>query len=167
MVMRKPGPVLAWFYRAPTALYRARLGWLLGGRFLMLTTVGRTTGRTRRTVAEVARRDDRNAGAPPVLWIVASRGPRTDWYRNAAAHPSVVVHWRSRRYRATARTLDEDERVDLLADYQRRHPRAAAMLGSAALGATFTDDPEALRRLAHELRALRIVPEPVEVTPPR
>ncbi|MGR0221721.1 nitroreductase family deazaflavin-dependent oxidoreductase [Agromyces sp. ZXT2-6] len=165
--MTKPGPLLAWFYRAPSVLYRARLGWLLGGRFLMLTAVGRTTGEPRRTVVEVARRAGRDPGSPPVLWVVASRGPRTDWYRNAVTNPRVRVDWRSRRYAANARPLDEDERVELLADYQRRHPRAAAMLGSAALDASFTADHDALRRLAHELRALRLDPASTDVAPPR
>ncbi|MGR2754026.1 nitroreductase family deazaflavin-dependent oxidoreductase [Agromyces arachidis] len=163
--MKKPGPLLAWFYRAPSALYRARLGWVLGGRFLMLTALGRRSGEARRTVLEVVRRDG-NSGGTPTLWVVASRGPRTDWYRNAVANPDVRVHWRSQRYRATARPLDEGERFELLADYQRRHPRAAAMLGSAALDASFTAAPDALRRLAHELRAIRLDPASPEVAPP-
>jgi deazaflavin-dependent oxidoreductase (nitroreductase family) len=165
--MKKPGPVVAWLYRAPSVLFRARIGWLLGGRFLMMTAVGRTTGRPRRIVVEVVRRDDRSTAGPPVLWVVASRGPRTDWYRNAVANPAITVDWRSRRYPAIARPLDEDDRADLLADYQRRHPRAAAMLGSAALDASFTDDPDALRRLAHDLRALRLDPIPPDVPAPR
>ena len=78
MVMRKPGPVLAWFYRAPSFLYRARIGWLMGPHFLMLTTTGRKTGTTRRTVLEVvARGTTPEGGLPPTLWVVASRGPRT------------------------------------------------------------------------------------------
>jgi deazaflavin-dependent oxidoreductase (nitroreductase family) len=168
VVMKKPGPVLAWFYRAPSMLYRVRLGWLLGGRFLMLTVVGRTSGVPRRTVLEVVRADaggDRTAA--PILWVVASRGPRTDWYRNALASPRVQVDWRARRYPADARPLDEEQRHELLSDYQRRHPRAAAMLGSAALDEDFTADAAALRRLAHELRALRLEPASAYVAPPR
>lgn len=162
--MEKPPPVIAWLNRAPIALYRARLGWLLGGRFLMLTAVGRTSGLARRTVLEVVRRD---AAAPPTLWVLASRGRRNDWYRNAVANPSVVVHWKARRFAATARPLDEAERTEVLADYRRRHPRTAALLGSAAVGESFTGQPEVLRRLAHELRLLRLDPEPPDVAPPR
>lgn len=165
--MKKPGPLLAWLYRAPTALYRAHLGRLLGGRFLMLTAAGRSSGLPRRTVVEVVRRDGAGTAAPPTLWVVASRGPRTDWYRNAVANPDVGVHWRSRHFRAIARPLDEGERLELLADYQRRHPRAAAMLGSAALDASFTAEPDALRRLSRELRAIRLDPAPPDVAPPR
>lgn len=165
--MKRPGPVLAWLNRAPSALYRARLGWLLGGRFLMLTAVGRTSGMTRRTALEVVRRKGGDSSAPPTLWVFATRGRHTDWYRNAVAHPSVLVDWKSRRYRATAHPLDESERADLVADYRRRHPRTAAILGSAMIGESFTGQPETLARLAHELRALRLEPAPPNVAPPR
>ncbi|GAA2021712.1 nitroreductase family deazaflavin-dependent oxidoreductase [Agromyces tropicus] len=157
MAMKKPGPVLAWFYHAPSALYRARLGRLMGGRFLMLTAFGRSSGIERATVLEVVRREVPASG-PPTLWVVASRGARTDWYRNAVAHPRVRVDWRSQRFAADAIDLDEDERVELLADYQRRYPKAAAMLGRAALGEAFTSDPDDLRVLAEDLRALRLEP---------
>lgn len=159
MVMRKPGPVLAWFYHAPSYLYRAHLGRLMGPRFLMLATPGRRTGRVRRTVIEVvARRPAADASAPPTLWVVASRGPRTDWYANAKAARRVRVDWMAHRFTAEARTLDRDERYELLADYQRRHPKAAAMLGRAALDAEFTGEPEHLRALAATLRSLRLDP---------
>ena len=48
--------------------------------------------------------------------------------------------------------------IDLLADYRRRHPKAAALLSRGVLGEELTDDPEAVRRLATELRALRLEP---------
>ncbi|WP_353829078.1 nitroreductase family deazaflavin-dependent oxidoreductase [Agromyces sp. SYSU T0242] len=161
MAMKKPGPLLAWFYRAPSSLYRARLGWMMGGRFLMLSAIGRTSGIERQTVLEVVRRDVPASG-PPTLWVVASRGPKTDWYRNAIAHPGVRVDWRSQRYAATAIDLDLDGRIELLADYQRRYPKAAAMLGRAALGESFTADPDDLRVLAEDLRALRLDPARAE-----
>ncbi|UIP58377.1 nitroreductase family deazaflavin-dependent oxidoreductase [Agromyces marinus] len=157
MAMKKPGPLLSWFYRAPAAIYRAGLGEMMGGRYLMLSATGRRSGVERQTVLEVVR-SERSGSAPPTLWVVASRGSRTDWYRNALARPHVGVHWRSDRYAATAVDLDEDARFDLLADYQRRHPKAAAMLGRMALGERFTGDPAALRVMALDLRALRLDP---------
>lgn len=64
----------------------------------------------------------------------------------------------TRSFTPRLHALDADERADLLADYQRRHPRAFAMLGRATLGKDFTADPDGLRRLAGELRALRFEP---------
>lgn len=160
MVEEKPGRVVAFFNRAPIGLYRARLGWLLGGHFLLLTTTGRKSGRTHRTVLEVARRVDGAAGHI-TLWVIASRGRHSDWYANAIAGGAVSVTWKTRTFTPGVHALDVDERAELLADYQRRHPRAAAMLGAALLGSEFTGDAGNLQRLAAELRALRLeVPAP-------
>ena len=163
MPKAKPGPIVASFYRAPVVLYRAHLGWILGGHFLMLTTTGRKTGRTRRTVVEVVRRADRPAGGLPTLWVVASRGRHTDWYANAVAGGSTGVIWKSHAFTPRLRALDTAERAELLADYRLRHPRAAAMLGTAVLGRDFTAESEDLRRLATELRALRLEPPGADV----
>jgi len=164
MVKEKPGPVVALLNRAPILLYRAHLGWVLGTRFLMLTTTGRKTGRTRRTVLEVMKRADGPAGGnAATLWVVASRGRHTDWYANAVAAGPTRVAWMNRSFTPRVRALDADERFELLADYQRRHPRAAAMLGKAALGEDFTPAPEDLRDLAGELRALRFEPRAADV----
>jgi len=39
------GPILKRVLRTPVYLYRIGLGWMLGGRILLLTTRGRKTGR--------------------------------------------------------------------------------------------------------------------------
>jgi len=159
MAMKKPGAVLRWFARAPYVAYRVHAGWLFGSRFLMLATTGRKTGATRRTMLEVAARDGGDAAsAPPTLWVIASRGRHTDWYRNALAGGSVEVDWRTLRFPARAVPLDPQERADLRADYRRRHPKAAALLSRGVLGEELSDDPATLRRLASELRALRLEP---------
>ena len=54
--------------------------------------------------------------------------------------------------------LSVDERIELLADYARRHRRAAAMLGRSVLDERFTGESAQLRRLAFEVRALRLIP---------
>ena len=58
--------------RLPVLLYRARLGWLLGGRFLMLTTTGRKTILPRQTVLEVVLHDQETD-----TYYIAS-----GWFRN-------------------------------------------------------------------------------------
>jgi hypothetical protein len=64
---RPPHGLSRLMVRAPVWLYRARLGGLLGHRFLLLTRSGRRTGRPRQTVLEVVRRDP-SSGA----WLVPS-----------------------------------------------------------------------------------------------
>jgi hypothetical protein len=50
---RPPKGLLRLMLRLPIWLYRLRLGWLLGNRFLLLTHVGRKTGLPHQTVVEV------------------------------------------------------------------------------------------------------------------
>ncbi len=52
-----PLGVLCFGFTVPILLYRARLGWLLGHRFLLLTHRGWKTGKIRRTVLEVVHYD--------------------------------------------------------------------------------------------------------------
>lgn len=51
----KPSKAFRILARMPNGLYRARLGWLLGKRFLMLLHMGRKSGLVRRAVVEVIR----------------------------------------------------------------------------------------------------------------
>ena len=44
-------------FKLPVVLYRLRLGWLLGKRFMLLTHVGRRSGKVRRTILAVLRFD--------------------------------------------------------------------------------------------------------------
>jgi hypothetical protein len=44
-------------FQLPIWLYRLRLGWLLGDRFLLLPHIGRKSGQVRQTVLEVVRHD--------------------------------------------------------------------------------------------------------------
>ena len=157
MVKPKPGPVRKLFNRAPILLYRSHFGWALGSSLLMLTTAGRKTGRTHRTVVEVVKSSP-NRGSAPTLWVIASRGRHSDWYANAVAGGLTRITWMSHSFTPRVHALSADERFDLLVDYQRRHPRAVAMLGKAARGERFTGAHDGLRRLADDLRALRLEP---------
>ncbi|ORA18298.1 nitroreductase family deazaflavin-dependent oxidoreductase [Mycobacterium asiaticum] len=106
--------------RAPIWIYRARAGALFGSRMLMLEHVGRKSGLPRHVVLEVV-------GHPqPDTYIVPSGfGAKAQWFRNIQANPKVRVFVRSRApATATARVLSEAEADGILAEYQRRHPRA-------------------------------------------
>lgn len=148
-------PFVRWMLRAPIALFRARLGWVFGGRLLLLVTTGRRSGRTRYTVVEVAQSDP----AARTWWVVAGWGRGSDWYRNALAHPPLLVDdGRMRLSSPAVHELTRDERVELLRDYQRRNPRVAKVLGERLLGGGFTAAPADLDRLADAVGALRFSP---------
>jgi deazaflavin-dependent oxidoreductase (nitroreductase family) len=108
--------------RAPIALYRGRLGFLLGSRTLMLEHTGRKSGARRYVVLEIV-------GHPaPDIYVVASGfGERAQWYRNLMACPRVRVSVAGHRPRAaTARRLPTPEADAVLAGYVSQHPRAWA-----------------------------------------
>lgn len=116
----RPHGLLKWGYRLPIALYRARLGWLLGHRFLLLTHRGRKTGKIRRTVLEVVYYDP----ATHESAVLSAYGERADWYQNLLEHPAVEVRTGGSGYVPQYRLLDSDERLAALRIYQRRYRRA-------------------------------------------
>lgn len=120
----RPGWLLRWFLRAPIALYRMRLGFLMGGRFLLLHHVGAKTGLPRRTVLEVVKHD----AATGIYHVAVGFGPKSHWYRNLQKTPDAEIEVGRRRMAVRARTLSEDDGGEVMADYARRHPRAARSL---------------------------------------
>lgn len=125
-----------WLVRAPIPLFRHGLGWLFGGRMLLLEHVGRSSGQVRYVVLEVVDRDPGSA-------VVASGfGRRSQWFRNLVATPACHVVLGRDRYRAEATLLEPDERDRVLAGYARRNPRAWAKLSATMAELNETADPD-------------------------
>jgi deazaflavin-dependent oxidoreductase (nitroreductase family) len=137
MTERTPlGPIGRFFARAPRYLYRFGLGWLVGGRLVMVEHVGRVSGLPRQTVLEVIRRDDRSTD------VAAAWGSKSDWLRNVIAEPSVRLSTgRRRSVPAMATVLDHDSAAGVFEAYARTHRRAARALGRA-LDLDFSDPAE-------------------------
>ncbi len=114
---RTISPVLRTVFRAPVALFRWNLGWILRHRFLLLVHDGRRTGLHRRTVLEVLRFDRSRDEA----FVISGLGARSDWFRNICRDPKVTVEIAGRRYEAVARPLAGAEPVAVLEDYERRN----------------------------------------------
>lgn len=127
-----------WLVRAPIWLFRARLGFVLGGRFLLLEHVGRTTGRRRYVVLEVL---DRRS--PGVIHVVSGLGRGSAWFRNVQAEPHVRVQTGIGPSRpGYARELDPPAARRALATYAHDHPEAWRRLQpvlEAASGAAMAD----------------------------
>lgn len=111
-------------FRAPIWLYRVGLGGLLGRRFVLLTHIGRNTGRTRQVVLEVVEHDE----ASDSYLIASGYGTRSQWFRNISDDPRVRFQVGRRRYTGLAQPLPAAESGRRLRDYARRHPRTAALL---------------------------------------
>lgn len=139
-----------WMVRAPIWLFRAGLGFLFGGRLLLLEHIGRTSGLTRYVALEVVARPSRDS------FVVASGfGEKAQWYRNVMAHPRVRVRWSSRAAAtAVARRLGADEARVILRAYAEEHPRAWAKLipvFEATLGAPIGGESSALPLIRFDL----------------
>lgn len=159
MIRRAGRALLRWVLRAPTALYRHDLGWLLGHRFCALTHVGRRSGREYRTVLEVL--DHRpDSGAVSVL---AGFGRRADWLRNIEAAPAVRLQVGRRAYVPEHRVLPEAEAAQVLAAYERRNrlitPVLRAVL-SRLSGVHYDGTPAARAELVRRLPVVTFQPAP-------
>lgn len=139
----RPRGLLKWAFGLPCYLYRWHLGWLLGHHCLMITHLGRKTGRRRQTVLEVVQYHP----ATRECVVVAGYGIQTDWYRNVGVRPALLVQVGRRRYEPKQRMLSTAETLELLANYQQRHPSRFRRLLHLA-GHQYNGTPEGLRRLA-------------------
>ncbi|MDQ2806528.1 MAG: nitroreductase family deazaflavin-dependent oxidoreductase [Chloroflexota bacterium] len=103
----------------------------MGKQLLVLETRGRRSGKVYKT--PLGPLDEGGA-----LYLIASRGPRTDWYRNALAAGTVTVTRAGRRsaMRAAAVT-DPAEKATLMQTYQARFPQVQRQFAQAA----GSDDP--------------------------
>ena len=94
-----PGPILKPLLGVPAALYRARVGWLMGRRFLLLNHRGRRSGRRYETVLEVLRWDPWRDEAT----VISGFGPAAQWYRNVLAGGAAEVRIGRRRFAPSVR----------------------------------------------------------------
>lgn len=121
---RPPRGVGRWLARQPIRLYRRRLGWLLGYRFLLLTHRGRRSGRLHRTVLEVICYGPETHESV----VISGFGRGADWYRNIRTTPALEVQTGRLRYVPEQRFLSVDDGAAVLAEFERRHRLAAQFI---------------------------------------
>lgn len=104
-------------FKLPLFLYRLRLGWLLGKRFMQLTHVGRRSGQVRKTVLAVLRFDEKTK---EIYAVSAWKG--SDWYYNIQASPALQVETGLVHYAPVQRTLSPEEITETFLQYRQQHP---------------------------------------------
>lgn len=113
-----------WFLRVPQLVFTLHLGrfapWLV-----MIQTTGRRTGRPRRVVLDVAKRDANG------LWVLAADGLEARWVKNLLADPRCGVWHRGRRFSASA-TIGGADPGDLAAGIYRDRPFYTKLIYLAA-----------------------------------
>ena len=143
-------------FRLPVYLYRIRCGWLLGRRFLMLTSVGRRSGLLRNTVLEcMEHRSDE-------FIVMAGFGRQTDWLRNIQARPDqVTLTVGSKRFAASFRFIELNEAVTVLAAYEQRAGLLRGIVRvtlSRLLGWPYDGSDEARQRAVTQLPLIAFRP---------
>ncbi|MCP4168358.1 MAG: nitroreductase family deazaflavin-dependent oxidoreductase [Chloroflexi bacterium] len=111
-------------WRAPIWIYRLKLGWLMGGRFLLLHHSGRSSGLPRQTVLEIVAHDEM-AGT---YMIASGFGPKSDWFRNIKKSPEVSIEVGRSKLDMLAGPLEPEASGRAMVDYAHRNPRAAKEL---------------------------------------
>jgi deazaflavin-dependent oxidoreductase (nitroreductase family) len=108
--------------RAPAALDRPRLRWLMRGLspapIVVLVHRGRRSGKIYRTPVEAIVEDaERGEIVVSPMW-----GENSDWYRNVLAGGLVEARLRGEGRQLEWRRLSEEERRLALSAYRREHP---------------------------------------------
>ena len=101
----------------PQVAYAVGLGRLVGRFVLLLTTVGRRSGRPRVTPLVYVERGD-------TILVASARGHSADWLRNIRANPRVRVRVGRRHFDGLAEATTDGEKIaDYLQSLMERNPR--------------------------------------------
>ncbi len=134
-------------------LWRLGLGrWVnawpaVGGRIMVITHIGRRTGRRHQTPVNYSPAGD-------AVYCTAGFGPRCDWYRNLKSDPRVYVWLPTERWQGLAEDVsDSSERIHRLREVLVASGFAAHLAG---INPRRISDGE-LEHLAEGYRLVRIV----------
>ena len=135
-------------------LYQWRLGWLLAGRFALLTHEGRRSGKTYQTALWVYRYQPDTAK----ITVVSVWG-ESDWYRNIGHKPATLIQIGRRSIVPRQEFLFTDDIVAIEKEFRRDHPwiaRGQALLMHWPWPAT----DELPKAMCEQMRAVTFSPAP-------
>jgi deazaflavin-dependent oxidoreductase (nitroreductase family) len=138
-------------FRAPIWLYRAKLGFLLGGRFLLLNHTGRKSGLPRQTVLEVVKHDSTSH----IYYLASGYGEKSDWYQNINKNPQVRIQVGNKEFQATAERLTIPEAEEIMLEYGHKHPTALRELAKI-MGYRIENNDEEYRAIGRLLPIIAI-----------
>lgn len=150
--LKKPGPLFKWIFKAPILHYKLGLGWMVGKYFLLLTTIGRKSGKPRHTPLEY-----RYDPADDSYFIMAGWGGNTDWFRNVTANPNVSVQVGRRKFTCRAERVSDEDVAEKLAETIRLNP-GSIVLWSRWAGEEVDGSPESLLRAAKHFPSFWLKP---------
>jgi deazaflavin-dependent oxidoreductase (nitroreductase family) len=114
---RLPKPILKVIHFPPQFAYSIGLSPVLGKYVLLLTTIGRSSGKKRVTPLQYEEIDGK-------IYLGSAFGKRADWVKNILANPEVDVQIKSRKFSGNAVVIDDPGQIIyfLLIRYGR-HPK--------------------------------------------
>ena len=154
ITQKKPTGFFRALFRTPIFLYQINLGWLLGGRFLLLTHTGRKSGQSRQTVLEVVKHNN-DTGA---YYVAAAWRKKADWYLNILQNPRVKVQVGKKQFEAEANQTSREEAERVLWEYAQKHPLALRELSSMMMGERLEPTRETCARLAKSIPLISLDP---------
>jgi deazaflavin-dependent oxidoreductase (nitroreductase family) len=116
--IKRIGKIHTWLYEATDGLIGRRLD---GMDVLLLTTTGHRSGQSRKVPLPYFRIGGRTV-------VVASFGGNEKnpaWIANIRRQPEVKVRMRAKRWDASARIAEGEERAEIWAELTHEHPRYA------------------------------------------
>lgn len=119
-----PKGIFRLLMRVPILLYQVGLGRILGGRFLMLTHIGRNSGILKRVVLEVIKSEPESG----IYYIGSGWGEKANWFLNIEKTPEVRVQASNNVFDAVAMRVSTNRASDILLDYAVRNPTAFRIL---------------------------------------
>ena len=153
---KRPSKLLKFFFKVPLFFHKIGFGgWerLIGAQWMLITTVGRKTGKPRQVMVDVMDYDK----AKDIYYIEAAYGERADWYKNIQSNPIFEAQVGRRKFKAQTGALSSEGSGDLLVQFYRQKPAYTRSVMAMA-GMKFKDENE-LRELGKNLMLLAVKPE--------
>lgn len=151
---KQPHGLLRLLLRMPILLYRVHMGWLLGGRFLKITHIGRKSGLPREVVLEVVYGDS-ETGA---YFVAAGWRGKADWFKNIQSNPEVQVMVGPRTFKAKTAVVQLAEASSIFYLYARRHPLAFRELSRLMMGEMLQPVQHDCFLFAHSVPLVKLIP---------
>ncbi len=145
-------PVMRAIFRLPIFFYRLGFGAIMGKQILLLTTIGRKTGKPRTTAMGYG-----YDAASDTYTVMTGWGGKSDWLRNALANPRIHVQAGTREFNGVAELVPEEKAMVLMAEYVRLNPYAPRMW-SLLSGVPYDGSAECLRKLVAYFPSLALRP---------
>ena len=139
--------------------YRAGLGRIIGRMILLLTTIGRKSGKLHTVAVQYEVVGGR-------YFIGAGGGLKSDWFQNIQANPHVEIEVGKKRYLCTAEPMLDVEKIADFLEYRlKRHPIMIRLILKMD-GCSFHPSRQELLEYSRRLAVVVITPDDIQINSP-